>query len=225
MATSIPPHNLGEVIDACVALINQEDLPAAQLLKYVKGPDFPTGGQLHATRKELEAVYADRAGLAQAPRRVAARRRGRRRARPPRSSSPASPTPSSARRSSRRSPRSSSPRSCPRCVDVRDESTAEVRIVLELKKGTDPQLVMAYLFKNTPLSRARAGQPHLPRRPPTTPRWRRPKRLSLAEILRHFLDFRFATVTRRAEFDLARARTSASTSSRASRRSSTRSTR
>src|SRR6516225_7006395 len=62
MATSIPPHNLGEVIDACVALINQEDLPSAQLLKYIKGPDFPTGGQLHATRKELEAVYTSGQG-------------------------------------------------------------------------------------------------------------------------------------------------------------------
>src|ERR1700727_1957290 len=40
MATSIPPHNLGEIIDACVALINQEDLPAAALLRHIKGPDF-----------------------------------------------------------------------------------------------------------------------------------------------------------------------------------------
>src|ERR1700733_7007317 len=62
MATSIPPHNLGEVIDACVALVNQEDLPVAQLLKHIKGPDFPTGGQLHATRKELEGVYASGQG-------------------------------------------------------------------------------------------------------------------------------------------------------------------
>src|SRR6202044_3020137 len=62
MATSIPPHNLGEGIDACVALINQEDLPPTQLLKYVKGPDFPTGGQLHATRGEIEAAYASGQG-------------------------------------------------------------------------------------------------------------------------------------------------------------------
>src|SRR5690349_14084697 len=62
MATSIPPHNLGEVIDACIALINQEDLPVARLLAHIKGPDFPTGGQLHATRKELEAIYASGQG-------------------------------------------------------------------------------------------------------------------------------------------------------------------
>ena len=58
MATSIPPHNLGEVLDACVAHASRPgDLQTAQLLKYIKGPDFPTGGQLHATRKELEAIY------------------------------------------------------------------------------------------------------------------------------------------------------------------------
>ncbi len=102
----------------------------------------------------------------------------------------------------------------PSLVDVRDESTAEVRIVLELKKGADPQLVMAYLFKQTALALhvqvnltclvpMKSGAPggaegdgaeesHAAA----------PRRLSLVEILRSFLDFRFDTVTRRARFDL-----------------------
>src|SRR5262249_2606100 len=57
MATSIPPHNLGEVIDACLALIDKDNLTTFNLLTYVKGPDFPTGGQLQVTKRELQTVY------------------------------------------------------------------------------------------------------------------------------------------------------------------------
>jgi len=59
MATSIPPHNPSEVIDACIAQIDagQDILPTKTLLKYIKGPDFPTGGQLMASRAELTQVY------------------------------------------------------------------------------------------------------------------------------------------------------------------------
>jgi DNA gyrase subunit A len=200
MATSIPPHNLGEVIDACVALINQEDLPTAQLLKHVKGPDFPTGGQLHATRKELEAIYSSGQGSLKLRGEWKTEGDG----------------------DSRKNPQiviTSVPYAVERkvivekiaeiiigkklasLVDVRDESTAEVRIVLELKKGTDPQLVMAYLYKNTPLSVN--VQVNLTCLTPTdNVEIAAPKRLSLGEVLRHFLDFRFKTVTRRAEFDL-----------------------
>ncbi|MEJ7730259.1 MAG: DNA gyrase subunit A [Polyangiaceae bacterium] len=86
-------------------------------------------------------------------------------------------------------------------VDVRDESTEENRIVLELKKGTDPQLVMAYLFKNTPL--AVNVQVNLTCLCPTdNPEIAAPRRLSLREMLAEFLDFRHATITRRAEFEL-----------------------
>src|SRR5262245_29964647 len=57
MATSIPPHNLGEVIDACVALIDDDEADLKKLLKHVKGPDFPTGGQLMCSKKELREIY------------------------------------------------------------------------------------------------------------------------------------------------------------------------
>jgi DNA gyrase subunit A len=73
MATSIPPHNLGEVIDACRRADRRSASSrwregAARL--HVKGPDFPTGGQLQASKKELEEDLRDRARLAQAARRV-----------------------------------------------------------------------------------------------------------------------------------------------------------
>jgi DNA gyrase subunit A len=57
MATSIPPHNLVEVVKAVIALIDEPDLTTKKLLKYVKGPDFPTGGDLLATRAELAEIY------------------------------------------------------------------------------------------------------------------------------------------------------------------------
>ena len=200
MATSIPPHNLGEIIDACVALINQEDLPAAQLLKYVKGPDFPTYGQLHATRKELEAVYASGQGSLKL--RGEWRLEGEDDAR----KSPqiiVTSIPYGVERKSivEKIAEIIINKKLPSLVDVRDESAADVRIVMELKKGADPQLVMAYLFKNTALSVH--VQVNLTCLTPTdNVEVASPKRLSLAEILRAFLDFRFATVTRRAEFDL-----------------------
>ena len=57
MATNIPPHNLGEVSDAAVALIDDRELETKDLLKYIKGPDFPTGGQILNSKKELREIY------------------------------------------------------------------------------------------------------------------------------------------------------------------------
>ena len=205
MATSIPPHNLGEVIDACVALINQEDLPPAQLLRYVKGPDFPTGGQLHATRRELEAVYASGQGslklrgewkLEAPPAQVGAGAQAA-----PRIIVTSVPYGAEPKAIIEKVAEIIVAKKLPALVDVRDESTAEVRVVMELKKGADPQLVMAYLFKNTALSiHVQVNLTCLV--PGGEGEVAAPRRLSLAEILRCFLDFRFATVTRRTTFDL-----------------------
>src|SRR5437867_4296922 len=57
MATNIPPHNLGEVVEALVALIRDPNLTSKDLCKYVKGPDFPTGGEILNSRAELRAIY------------------------------------------------------------------------------------------------------------------------------------------------------------------------
>ncbi len=57
MATSIPPHNLGEIIDACLALIDKPETEIEGLLKHVKGPDFPTYGEIHATKQEIAKIY------------------------------------------------------------------------------------------------------------------------------------------------------------------------
>ena len=200
MATSMPPHNLGEVIDACIALINQEDLPTAQLLKHVKGPDFPTGGQLHATRKELEAVYSSGQGSFKLRGEWKIESEGDARKGP---QIVITSVPYAVERKAivEKIAEIIIGKKLASLVDVRDESTAEVRIVLELKKGADPQLVMAYVHKNTALSVH--VQVNLTCLIPTdNAELAAPKRLSLGEILKHFIDFRFKTLTRRAEFDL-----------------------
>ena len=202
MATSIPPHNLGEVIDACVALINNnhEELPTAQLLKHIKGPDFPTGGQLHATRKELEAVYTSGQGSLKLRGEWKTEGDGDPK-KPPQIVITSVPYAVERKVIVEKIAEIIVGKKLASLVDVRDESTAEVRIVLELKKGTDPQLVMAYLYKNTSLSVN--VQVNLTCLTPTeSVEVAAPKRLALGEVLRYFLDFRFQTVTRRAEFDL-----------------------
>ena len=62
MATNIPPHNLGEVSAALLKLLDNPDLSTAQLCRYVKGPDFPTGGQILNSAEELRDIYKTGAG-------------------------------------------------------------------------------------------------------------------------------------------------------------------
>jgi DNA gyrase subunit A len=89
----------------------------------------------------------------------------------------------------------------PQLVDVLDQSTTDIRIEMEIKKDSDPELVMAYLYKNTAL--LNNVQVNLTCLVPTeNPEVGRPERLNLKQCLRHFLDFRFQVVTRRLRFEL-----------------------
>ena len=198
MATSIPPHNLGEVIDACVAMIDEPDVPTARLLKHVKGPDFPTGGQILSTRAELQTVYETGQG--------SVKLRGEWKT-------------EELRKGGQQLVVTSIPygvdrrvivekiaevilsKKLPVLLDVRDESTTETRLVLELRKDAEPALVMAYLFKHTPL--LVNVQVNLTCLVPTeNPDVPSPQRLDLRAMVRYFLDFRFDVVTRRLRFDL-----------------------
>ncbi len=204
MATSIPPHNLMEVLDACIELSNQRDLPVSRLLKRIKGPDFPTGGQLHATKEELEAVYTTGQGS------LKLRGEWKLEEEDPKRGPwfiVITSIPYGVERKAivEKVAEVILAKKLPPLLDVRDESTDIVRIVLEMKRGTDPQLVMAYLFKHTPLA------VHVPVNltclvPTDNPDVAAPKRLGLDEILNQFLTFRFSTVTRRLDFDLSELR-------------------
>ncbi len=200
MATSIPPHNLNEVLDACIALSNQRDLPVSQLLRHIKGPDFPTGGQLHATKKELEAVYTTGQGSLKLRGEWKVEEEDGKRGP---SFIVITSIPYAVERKAivEKIAEVIISKKLPPLLDVRDESTDLVRIVMEIKRGTDPQLVMAYLYKNTPLA---VNVPvNLTCLVPTdNPEISAPKRLALDEILGQFLSFRLETVTKRLEFEL-----------------------
>ena len=194
-----------------------------QLCRYVKGPDFPDRRPDPQLRRGAEGDLQDRLGH-RAPAcdlgGGAVDSRGGADALRHQHSVHGRTRP----RSSSASPTSCCRASCRRSLDVKDVSTDDVRIALEMKKDADPRMVMAYLFKNTPLQtnfivnltclipteNAEVG---------------RPERLDLHAILWHFLHFRLEVVTKPARARARGAAGSASTSSRASRRSSTRSTR
>ena len=197
MATSIPPHNLSEVIQACVALIDA-DLTTKQLMKFVKGPDFPTGGELISSKQELASAYESGQG--------SLKLRGQWKTETPRSGPPiivihSIPYSVERRAVVEKIAEVIIARKLPGLIDVRDESTEDCRIVCEMKKGVDPNLVMAYLYKHTPLQTN--VQVNLTCLVPTeNPEVAAPQRIGLKAILRHFLDFRMEVVTKRLEYEL-----------------------
>jgi DNA gyrase subunit A len=199
MATNVPPHNLAEVCTALLKLLDNPDLSSVQLCRWVKGPDFPTGGQILNSPDELKEIYKTGAGTV--------------RLRATWEEGPAS-------RGGQKLFITSIPyatnksvlveriadvvlsRKLPPLLDVRDISTDDVRIELELKKDADPRMVMAYLFKHTPLqSNVIVNLTCLI--PTENPEVGRPERLDLKAILWHFLHFRLEVVTRRLEHELA----------------------
>ncbi len=197
MATNIPPHNLAEVVAALTALIDDPTLQIKDLTKYIKGPDFPTGGEILNTRAELRQIYE----TGQGPVRV----RGQ--YKPETSGSKNLVVITSIPYATNKATLVEEIAECiisrklPQAVDVRDESTDIVRVVVEMRPDVSADAVMAYLLKHTslqvnfnvnltalvPTGRAGVGQP---------------ARLTLLELCRHFLDFRRDVVRRRLTHEL-----------------------
>jgi len=198
MATNIPPHNLGEVCTALIRLLENDELGNAQLCKYIKGPDFPTGGQILNSAEEIKQIYRTGTGSIRLR---------------------ATWDIGDETRSTKTVFIDSVPytvnksqlveqiagvvlgRKLPQLLDVRDISTDDVRIALEMKKDADEKMVMAYLYKHTAL------QTTFPVNltcliPTENPEVGRPERLDLKSILWHFLHFRLEVVTRRLEYEL-----------------------
>jgi DNA gyrase subunit A len=203
MATSIPPHNLFEVCAALLKLLDNPDLTSVQLCRWVKGPDFPTGGQILNTPDEIKEIYRTGSG--------SIRLRATWEAGPPTRSGKTifiTSVPYTVNKSQlvERIAEVVIGRRLPPLLDVRDVSTDDVRIQLELKRDADERMVMAYLFKHTPL------QSSIPVNltcliPTENPEVGRPDRLDLKSILWHFLHFRLDVVTRRLEHELSALRT------------------
>lgn len=198
MATNVPPHNLGEVINGAVTLIDNRDCTIVELMKSIKGPDFPTGGEILNTRTELREIYETGHGLV--------RVRGEFTVVPGsygKSQIVVTSIPFAVDKATivERIGELIAAKKVPQLVDVRDESTTDVNIVLELQKDADADLAMAYLFKNTPLqNNFSVNLTCLIPAPGTAAT--RPRCLTLKEILEQFIDFRFETVTRRFSYDL-----------------------
>jgi len=193
MSCSFAPHNIGEVIDGLAAMIDTPNIDVKDLLKYLKGPDFPTGGQILNSKKELKEIYQTGSG--------GIRIRGEY-------------TVEDMPRGKQAIVFTSIPymvnkakllekliglmedKKLPQVSAVRDESTDVVRLVLELKAEMSPELVTAYIFKHTDLESTfpmnfTALKPNM-----------EPERLSLKEIMRYFLDFRLEITTKRLNYDL-----------------------
>ncbi|MEX0887192.1 MAG: DNA topoisomerase (ATP-hydrolyzing) [Phycisphaeraceae bacterium] len=198
MATNIPPHNPDEVCQALLRLIENPELTSAQLALTIKGPDFPTGGQVVATREVLRDIYKEGHG--------SFKLRGTWQMGPASRGSQSlyiTSIPYGVNKSQlvERIGEIVANRKLPLVLDVKDVSTDDVRIELELTKDADADKVMAYLYKHTPMQVNFAV--NLTCLVPTdSEAVTRPERCDLREILSYFLQFRLDVVTRRLAHEL-----------------------
>ncbi len=199
MATRIPPHNLREIIDACIMVIDDPECTVRKLCRKVKGPDFPNGGQILADREDLILVYETGQGPVTVRGEYTSEKVGRR------TYAVIHSLPYGLNKASlvERIGMLVRQRKLPQVLDVRDESTDEIRVVLELRKPQDLDAAMAYVYKNTPLQqRYHVNLTCLV--PTENPEVSAPARLDLKQALRCWLDFRLETVRRRFEYELAK---------------------
>jgi DNA gyrase subunit A len=196
MATNIPPHNLREIVAALVAMIETPSIDVRGLLKHLKGPDFPTGGQILNTKAELRRIYETGQGAVRLRGTYVVERlpRGRRQI-------VLTSVPYMVNKAElvEHVGAEVMARKLPLVLDVRDESTDDVRVVLELKPDAAPEPVMAYLYKHTALQTN--FNVNLTCLLPTEHGVGQPARVDLRDLCRHFLDFRMDVVTRRLDFE------------------------
>ncbi len=196
MATKIPPHNLTEIVDATVALIKNPDLPLIEIMKLVPGPDFPTGGIILGRQGIQDAFLRGRGSL-----RIRARAiiepMGKDRERIVVSEIPYQINKS---RLIETTAALVNEKKIEGISDVRDESDRDgLRIVYELKRGEQADVVLNNLFKQTQLQTSFGiinlsivnGQP---------------RELGLIQTIKYFIDHRVDVVRRRTDFELRKAR-------------------
>jgi DNA gyrase subunit A len=197
MATSIPPHNLKDTIKALIELSKDPELSTGKLTGIIKGPDFPTGCNILNSQKELVEMYETGRGSVRmrGEWEVEEQARGKQ-------VIVVTSIPYAVNKSTlvERIAGLIVERKVPQLVDVRDESTNEVRIVLELAAGADAEVAMAYLFKNTPLeSNFSVNLTALV--PSSEGASTRPELLSLKGCLQQFLGFREEVTEKRLVFE------------------------
>ncbi|MCY2963139.1 MAG: hypothetical protein NT069_05695 [Planctomycetota bacterium] len=201
MATSIPPHNLGEVIDACIHLIDDRQATVPQVMKYIKGPDFPLGGRIMTERRDLRQIYEEGRGSIKVRGEWALDKEKRKEV-PDRIAITSVPY------GVETGPLLSAigeiieSRKLPQLIDCFDhtDQTSGMRLVLKLKPGADAASVMAYLYKHTALEQNFAYNSTC--LVPDEQGALIPQRMNLVDMLLAFLDFRFDVVKKRFEYQL-----------------------
>lgn len=196
MATKIPPHNLGELVDGLVALIDTPTLSVRQLMKYIPGPDFPTGGII-CGRKGIEQAYETGRGPVVMRGKVTIEdiKKGDRQA----IIIEEVPYQVNKAKLLERIAELVREGKIEGISELRDESDREgLRVVIELKKGSIPGVILNQLYKHTPLQSS-FGIIFL------SIVQNRPRILNLREMLAFFLDHRREVILRRTHFDLRRA--------------------
>ncbi len=199
MATNIPPHNLSELIDGTVALIQNPELTDLDLMQYIKGPDFPTGAQILG-RSGIREVYTTGRGSV-TMRGVASIETIEHAGRPDRDAIIITELPYQTNKAAmiERIAEMVNDKKLEGISDIRDESDRDgMRIVIELKRDAYPQVVLNNLYKQTPLQCNFSanmlalvdGEPQL---------------LTLKRFLEVFLDFRIETIARRTRYELRKA--------------------
>ena len=201
MATSIPPHNLGEVIKACLHLVDNPKATPGKLMNYIKGPDFPLGGRIVTDKKTLRTAYRTGKGSIKV-RGEWKREAGSRKNSPGRIIIHSVPYGVATDGLKSDIGQLIADRKLPQLTDLVDETSSEsgLKIVLETKSEADPDAVMAYLFKHTALEQNVSY--NATALVPDNADGLVPRRVGLGEMLNHFNQFRFATVRRRFEFQL-----------------------
>lgn len=194
MATNIPPHNLDELIEGCLALIKTPDLPDEDLIRLIPGPDFPTGGVLVEPRDAILAAYQTGRGAFRLRARWQVEDMGRGQWQIVVTEIPFQ-VPKS--RLIEKLAEVIQTRKIPLLADVRDESADDVRIVLEPRsRSVDPDLLMGMLFRNSDLETRFSLNMNVLIDGVT------PRVCSLREVLRAFLDHRRAVLQRRSQHRL-----------------------
>src|SRR5437588_6196489 len=195
MATKIPPHNLTEIVDATITLVQNPQSTLKDLLKIVKGPDFPTGGFIYG-RSGIEAAYTNGRGrfMMRAKAAIETLHQGRQ-------AIVVTEIPYQVNKSTliKRIADLVNDKVIDDISDVRDESDRDgMRIVIELKRGAEAQIVLNQLYKHTSMQETFSmiflaianGAP---------------REMGLVEALQHFIDHRIETVRRRTAFLLRKA--------------------
>ncbi len=196
MATNIPPHNLGEVVDATLALIETPELSSEELMEYVPAPDFPTGGLIMGRSGARKAYREGRGSV------VVRARTHIEEPRKDRHAIVIDEIPYQVNKSTmvERIAEAARDKRIEGIAHVQDESDRTgVRVVVELKRDATPEVVLNQLFRFTPMQTS-FGCNML------ALNGGRPEQLTLRDFLRHFIAFREEVVARRTAHDLRKAR-------------------